>query len=113
MKRSAIAIVLLSPVALLVGACNDHGTSGGGRTAYGNAYVGCSQYTSCEACTPVNGCGWCDKVDGTGMCADDPNDCASASAFRWTWDPMGCRVTADAGVSPIDAATEGDGIPAE
>ena len=111
-KRSAIAVLLLSLVALLVGACNDKGSSSGGAV-YGYTYAGCSQYTSCQACTPVNGCGWCDKIDGTGMCADDPNDCAAASAFRWTWDLMGCRVTADAGVSPTDAAAESDGIAAE
>jgi hypothetical protein len=95
-------MVGLSALALSLIACEeDKGSSGSG---YG--YAACRQYDSCETCTPVAGCGWCYKDDGTGMCADDPNDCAAATAFRWTWEPTGCRVTADAGVNAIDAASE-------
>ena len=73
------------------------------------AYAACQQSTSCEACTPLPGCGWCYKEDGTGMCADDPNDCAASTSFRWTWEPTGCRVTADASVNESDAAAQSDG----
>ena len=107
-RRSAVARCLVAVPALLLGACEGDNSTSSGAT-YGYSYYACYQYTSCAACTPVLGCGWCDKADGTGMCADDPNDCAAASTFRWTWEPTGCHVTADAGVNANDASSEGDG----
>jgi hypothetical protein len=79
----------------------DHNYGGGG------GWAECEQYTTCGACTPVSGCGWCQASDGTGLCADDPSACAGAQQFSWTWDPSGCRVTADASV--VTMAPEGGG----
>jgi hypothetical protein len=82
-----------------------------GNYGYGPGWAGggdpCNQYASCGACTPVNGCGWCTTGVGQGTCASDPNECANATAFSWTWEPDGCFVAADAGVasSPADAGT--------
>jgi hypothetical protein len=111
MKPSTMASALFTVTALSLGACEGDGSSSG--RGYGYVVVGCNQYTSCEACTPFPGCGWCDKDDGTGMCADDPNDCAASTVFRWTWEPSGCHVLADAAVGPSDAASQGDGVTAE
>ncbi len=98
------AFVSLALVVFAV-ACDDqrgqHGRGGGGE-------IGCGQLTSCGTCTPVAGCGWCETASGEGLCASDPDECASASAFSWTWDPTGCRVVVDAGavvVVPSDAGT--------
>ena len=104
MKPSTVASALFSVAALALGACEGDTSDTGSGYVY--PYAACNQYTSCASCTPVLGCGWCDKNDGTGMCAEDPNDCATSSVFRWTWDSSGCRVVADAGVNAGDAAAE-------
>lgn len=104
-----MASALFSFAALTLGACE----SGSSGPRYAYVYSGCNQYPSCETCTPAAGCGWCDKNDGTGICADDPNDCAASTVFRWTWEPSGCRIFADAGVNASDAASQGDGDAAE
>ncbi|MGO8997333.1 MAG: hypothetical protein ACLQVI_28795 [Polyangiaceae bacterium] len=66
----------------------------------------CGQYASCGTCTPVMGCGWCTTGVNQGMCASDPNECAGAAAFSWTWNASGCFAPADAGVvEPVDAGT--------
>lgn len=107
MKRRIYASALVGLLGTLTASACDSNSD------YGNGYGGdpayyCRQYTSCGTCTPVLGCGWCQTAGGKGMCADDPNDCAGATAFSWTWEPSGCSVTiADASVSssaPRDAA---------
>jgi hypothetical protein len=104
MKRAATAFLCLLGAALSLGACEGDGSTSSGGAGY--AYAACNQYASCEACTPIQGCGWCYKDDGAGVCADDPNDCATATSFRWTWEPTGCRVTADAGVNLSDGSSK-------
>jgi len=69
----------------------------------------CGQYTSCGACTPVDGCGWCTTGVGQGTCASDPNECASAPAFSWTWNASGCFEPADGGVEATPDA--GSSVP--
>ncbi len=91
-SRAAAAAAL---IAIPLGACS----SDGGQGANPPAVTDCAQFTSCAACTPVIGCGWCYDSDGTGACAPGPNGCATPS-FSWTWNPSGCRVTAEAGVAP-------------
>jgi hypothetical protein len=65
----------------------------------------CSQYTSCGTCTPVLGCGWCSSGD-KGLCAAQPNDCAAAMSFDWTWETSGCPA-GDAGVASDAGASDG------
>lgn len=72
---------------------------------YGPGAYGCEQYTSCGTCTPVLGCGWC-WVGDKGLCAADPDQCATAATFSWTWESSGCPAAPDAGAQ--DAAS-GDG----
>jgi hypothetical protein len=87
-------------IAVAAGACDD-GTIDG----YWSGGDSCNQYASCGACTPVQGCGWCTTGVGQGMCASDPNECARAPSFSWTWDPSGCFAPTDAGsVTTTDAA---------
>jgi hypothetical protein len=66
----------------------------------------CEQFTSCGTCTPVLGCGWCQAGD-KGLCAEDPNVCAGAQSFSWTWELATCPATVDAGVS-ADAGVNAD-----
>jgi len=71
----------------------------------------CGQLTTCGACTPVLGCGWCWSGD-KGLCASQPNDCASAMSFDWTWESSGCPTgpaasSGDAGTS-LDARTSSE-----
>jgi hypothetical protein len=105
MKRRIYASLLGSLLgALSLSAC-DSGDDYSYAYGYG-AGAECRQYTPCGTCTPVMGCGWCQSGVGKGMCADDPNDCAGASAFSWTWDPSGCFAPiADASVSIPEAAS--------
>jgi len=56
----------------------------------------CEQLTSCATCTPVLGCGWCQAGD-KGLCAEDPNACARAASFSWTWELATCPAELDAG----------------
>src|SRR5277367_1626326 len=96
--RFSAALLLAGAVA--VGACSDDDSSG----SYGYAGPGgdCTQYTTCDTCTPVNGCGWCFTRAG-GACASDPDQCSSASGeFAWTWNQSGCP-DVDASISAIDA----------
>jgi hypothetical protein len=112
MVRSLTSGGVLFALGLAFGACSE-GDSSGGFASVGPSYAGCGHYTSCASCTPVTGCGWCYLPDGTGKCVDDPNDCASSSAFSWTWDLKGCHVGADAAVTAVDAGRGGGDATAE
>jgi hypothetical protein len=101
MKRPLTTAAVLCLGLIALGACGDEKVRLEPFAAPSRA--SCGAYASCSACTPVVGCGWCDNADGTGTCATSPDACAGA-AFSWTWDPSGCRVPAEAGVLPVDAA---------
>lgn len=96
MNRFFAGTLVASAVALAVGACGDNSNDG-------YAVADCSAYTTCGTCTPVMGCGWCFNASG-GVCTTDPNECANASEFTWTWDPTGCP-DVDASVNPNDGGT--------
>jgi hypothetical protein len=100
MTRLLSSFLLATAIGLSLGACDgdDSVSSGGGGG--GNA---CSQYSTCDSCTPVNGCGWCFNASG-GACAPDPDSCTNASEFTWTWNPSGCP-DVDAQVVSIDSGT--------
>jgi hypothetical protein len=99
---AAIALVVFAV------ACDDHdGHRDRGGQGAGEGEMGCSQFTSCSTCTPVTGCGWCATATGQGLCASDPDECASASAFSWTWDPGGCLVPVDASAVTVQPADGG------
>jgi hypothetical protein len=98
MQRMVIAFLF----SLVAAACSDTGSRRHFAQSYGP--YGCRQFTSCGACTPILGCGWC-TIGGGGMCVDDPNDCAAAASFQWTWEPTGCPAANDAGTAG-DAAGE-------
>jgi hypothetical protein len=109
MKKRILGGALVALVTtLMASACDDGGYSyerGGDDYDYG-----CRRFTSCGTCTPVDGCGWCQTGVGKGLCAADPDECAGATAFSWTWDPSGCTATpagdADAGgVTIVDSGT--------
>lgn len=97
MKRIFTGLLLAASIGIAVAACDDHDHDY--ESAYGGAddSAYCGQATTCGSCTPLNGCGWCFNSDGTGTCASGPDQC-STPEFSWTWDPSGCRETADAGV---------------
>jgi hypothetical protein len=65
----------------------------------------CQQFTSCGTCTPVLGCGWC-WSGSKGTCVSEPNECANAPTFEWTWESAGCPA-GDAGATP-DGGAKGD-----
>jgi hypothetical protein len=94
MKRA----VLLLLFALLPVACIDDSGYNPGPSS-GPVY--CGQFTSCETCTPVLGCGWC-SMGSKGACVDQPNACAGAANFYWTWELDGCP-GAGAGDGGVDA----------
>src|SRR5579883_2723767 len=103
MKRAFTGMIAAAAVVVAVGACGDDSASS--WSGAGPAYnVDCGQYSSCGTCTPVVGCGWCFAASGTGFCASTPAACPGAPA-RWTWDPPGCHVAADAGVASPDASS--------
>jgi hypothetical protein len=104
MSRLIAAMLVVSVVGLSLGACSEQGPST--SAGFGGSSVRCPQFASCEACTPVLGCGWCYNGDGTGACAAGPSACSPAP-FTWTWNPSGCRVTADASVVPSADAPPG------
>jgi len=81
MKRA----VMLLLFALLPVACIDDSYDPG--PSYGPVY--CGQFTSCDTCTPILGCGWC-SAGSKGACVDQPNACAGAASFTWTWELDGC-----------------------
>jgi hypothetical protein len=104
MKRIVFSLVFAASIGIAVAACDDHdhdydrAYGGGDDTAY------CGEATTCGACTPLDGCGWCFNADGTGTCTTGPDQCTTQE-FSWTWEPSGCRETADAGVvGATDAA---------
>jgi hypothetical protein len=71
-------------------------------------YDPCTQFRTCDQCTPIIGCGWCSYGKGQGICLAAPNECRTAQ-FSWTWEPAGCGiVAADAGAVnvQVDAAPE-------
>jgi hypothetical protein len=89
-------LIFALPLALLAGSCivDESGSSGG----YVSDPYGCRSYTSCGTCTPVLGCGWCD-FGRSGACVSDPDQCAVATSFSWTWESKGCPATPDAGAA--------------
>ena len=105
MKRAFLALF----VVLAASACIDSSNGGGGGYSYGP--VDCRRFTSCATCTPVLGCGWC-QVGTKGACFDQPNACAGASNFYWTWELNGCPAAPggdiDAGGSPAPDASSSD-----
>jgi hypothetical protein len=100
MHRFVGAFILASFAGVSIGACSDSSSGGGYGYAYGSANS-CSQYTTCGSCTPVQGCGWCFNTSG-GACASDPDQCASANEFTWTWNADGCPGV-DASVGAVDS----------
>lgn len=110
MNRFIAGTLLASAVALAVAACGDDS----GANAYPSAGGDCSAYSTCGTCTPVTGCGWCFNAHG-GVCTSDPDQCANASEFTWTWDPGGCpdvdasvNAASDAGTGSADAGGASD-----
>jgi hypothetical protein len=115
MKKHLLASALVIFIgALLTSACDSDDSgyvyAGGG----GSLERYCAHFVTCGTCTPVDGCGWCQTGVNQGMCAADPNECAGATAFSWTWDPSGCFPETDAsapdaseGPPAIDAASSG------
>jgi hypothetical protein len=97
---------MLVVTSVALGACDSGSASSSAGAEFGGGtgpFSSCSQFASCDLCTPVTGCGWCYNSDGTGACTPGPGECTS-STFTWTWKPDGCRVTADASaVQPYDA----------
>jgi hypothetical protein len=68
----------------------------------------CERFTSCATCTPALGCGWCQSGD-KGLCTSEPDHCAGAASFSWTWELAFCPATPDGGADawvglPVDAA---------
>ncbi len=99
MKRFLAVTLAASAIALGLAAC-DSGYYG--HDYYGHGYGDpCQQFTSCGTCTPVMGCGWCTTANGS-ACLSDPDECAGAQQFSWTWEPSGCTYAPDASVTPID-----------
>ena len=100
MKRWKLTVVF----ALTLGGCivDDGSGSGGTYTPAQN----CAAYVTCGTCTPVLGCGWC-SVGAAGVCVTDPDQCAGAPAFSWTWVQSGCPGEADGGTSTDGAADGG------
>ena len=82
--------------ALLPAACIDDSGYNNQGPSYGPVY--CGQFTSCATCTPVLGCGWC-SMGSKGACVDQPNACAAAANFYWTWELDGCPGAGDAGAA--------------
>jgi hypothetical protein len=109
MNRLIAGTLGAAAVALAIGACDDGGHRDMGY-GQGGANGFCQQYLSCGTCTPVVGCGWCATgAGGEGTCAADPDECATATKFYWTWEPTGCRSGPDAGVGPAsDAGHDAD-----
>jgi hypothetical protein len=91
-------------IALTVGGCiDDDGRGYGGR----RIHTDCSKFTACRGCTLALGCGWCSSGQD-GICVSEPNVCAGATTFSWTWEASGCPGAVDAGTTP-DGWTSIDG----
>jgi hypothetical protein len=107
MKQLMLTLVF---AAMLGGCIVDNGSGGNG--GYSSNPYGCAAYTTCGSCTPIQGCGWC-SVGAAGWCVSDPDQCAGAPAFEWTWVQSGCPGDTDGGgggdggTAPSDAATDG------
>jgi hypothetical protein len=98
MSRAALLMVMV------IGAGGCGGGGDGGRPV-----DPCLRFTSCGACTPIRGCGWCSHAGDGGFCLSDPLSCPGAQ-FTWTWEPLACTGSGDAGAAPTDAGpTAGDG----
>jgi hypothetical protein len=106
MKKQVLTCALVATLAAMAASACDGGSGYVDERERGNG-GSCEQYASCGTCTPVSGCGWCTTSTGQGLCAADPNECAGASDFNWTWDPSGCLVTADAGVAASTGGGDG------
>jgi hypothetical protein len=107
MKNRIIASALAAFVAALTASACEGGHHRHDRDERDRLEQVCKQYASCQACTPVSGCGWCQTGVGQGTCAADPDECAGAAAFSWTWNPSGCvaaPATPDRGASAIPDA---------
>jgi Plexin repeat len=108
MKRQLKQQLLWLAVCVAAAGCLD--PNGDGNVSYDRSgprgvEQRCGQYTSCGTCTPVLGCGWCSTGD-KGLCAAQPNDCAAAMSFDWTWETSGCPA-GDAGVASAADASDG------
>jgi hypothetical protein len=91
--------------ALTVGGCIADDGSGSNGTNTADPY-GCQRHTTCGSCTPVLGCGWCTIAD-KGLCVADPDQCAAAPAFQWTWELSGCPPVPDGSTAADTAADAG------
>ena len=80
-------LLLACGAACSVGACDDNWWGYDNTPPY-PPHDYCSQYTTCDSCTPVGGCGWCATSTG-GACRQSPNECPGTT-FRWSWDQSGC-----------------------
>lgn len=98
----AFALLGLGLVVTVVACEND-----GGYYYRGGRLGRCEAATTCQTCTPLYGCGWCSFPNGDGACVDDPDYCAGAKAFSWTWEADGCRSYAEAGVGGEGGAEAG------
>jgi hypothetical protein len=107
MTSRLLAALLAASVIVVTAAACDEGTVDG---YYDRGRDPCGQYASCGACTPVLGCGWCTTGVGQGLCASDPDECASAPSFSWTWNASGCFAPADAGI--VETTDSGLSTPA-
>ena len=103
MKPHVITSVLVPVLLSALAGCFAPDGDGGSRSFEPSGSEGspCRRFTTCGSCTPVLGCGWCSSGD-KGMCADQPNECAGAMSFAWTWESSGC---------PADAGSASDGGP--
>jgi len=99
MKRFLSSVLFASVVIAIAVAC-DSGSSVGFAGSSGSAPAACSDFGTCESCTPELGCGWCFRPDGTGFCATGPGECLYSPQNTWTWDPTGCPAAAHPTVGP-------------
>lgn len=96
---------LLLPAAMVLAFCavscfDDNPQPGGYAPPFS-----CEQLSTCETCTPVLGCGWCQSGD-KGICVADPDRCAGAASFSWTWELAFCPAELDGGADARGAATD-------
>jgi Plexin repeat len=90
-------------MALTVSGCiDDDGRGYGGR----RIHTDCSKFTACRGCTLALGCGWCSSGPD-GICVSEPNVCAGATTFSWTWEASGCPGAVDAGPTPDGTTPDG------
>ncbi|HEY2902334.1 MAG TPA: hypothetical protein VGL59_17260 [Polyangia bacterium] len=90
-----------------------------GRGYYNRGYfpATCRKFANCDSCTMALGCGWC-QSGVHGLCTSDPDQCANATTFSWTWEATGCPGApadggaADGGTSVEPAADGGTAVDA-